>query len=229
MDKILVYADSENIRNKFKNYRFSYQRKYKLTLLQSFEQLSKIELGKEPVLFYVFHQWLDDHLRKVLNSLSFKYPNIKICLCADASFALDAWKLDLFHFIEYPVPSSGLQNAYQKYIKNNVNGPGELTIKGKEGIRKIDFANINYIAASGNYSFIHVDDGSTLIQTKQLKHFNFITEQDGHIQRVHRSLIINLRCIQSIKDQQVLFYNGDSLDLSISLSKKIKKILLNGR
>ena len=92
---------------------------------------------------------------------------------------------------------------------------------------RIPFKMINYLKANGNYTQISLRGGKNLFETKQLQMYEYFTERDLSMRRLHRSYIFNLSNIKRVGKKTADFYATDnSLSLSISLEKKIKAALL---
>ncbi len=227
MEEIIIYKEGESLKDKFSSLRFSYQRKYKLYFAQNFNQLGfLLKKGNASLIFY-FKEFLEQQDRIRVKNMILNNSKLKICLCSSSEFALDAWKLDVFHFTEYPVISDALISVYKKYVVANGGSDRELTLKEDGEVIKIPYDYINYLHAAGNYTMINKKRDKSHIQTKQLGTFESLTENDLNFIRVHRSLIINIKNVKSIGNKQVIFYQSEKpLMVSGSLQAKLKKLLL---
>ncbi len=227
MDEIIIYKEGENLKDKFSNLRFSYQRKYKLFFAHNYNQIGFVLNKGADILLFYFKESLDDQDRIRIKNITLNYPNASVCICSDKKFALDAWKLDAFYFSEYPILSDSLMSAYKRYVSKFGDGDKELVIKDDGEVVKISFDKITYLQADGNYTMIHQKGDRRNIQTKQLGSFEVLTEKDLNMVRVHRSLILNMRNIKSVGNKQVSFYQSKNLlEISASLEVKLKKLLL---
>ena len=227
MDTIIIYKEGESLKEKLSMFRFSYQRKYRLLFVKHYQQLSSILNDVDTALLYYFKEQIDQNDRIQLKALGLNYPNIKVSLCSNTSNALAAWKLNLFHFLEYPVMSDDLLESYKRFVTNQGGDNRELVLKNDGELVRVPFDNLCYLQASGNYTIINHKQDKNIVLTKQLGTFEDITEQDLNINRVHRSLIINLKNIKSIASGQVHFYQcAKPLSISTALESKLKKMLL---
>lgn len=227
MDQIIIYKKGVNLKEKMADVRFSYQRPYKISFVTTLDVL-KNSLSENPeCLLYFFSVQLNNEERIIIKNVRLSRPSIKICLCSDVSFAMDAWNLDVFHFTSMPVSSTAMIHAYRKFTRVEHAEEHDIHLKTNEGLVKIPLKEINYIRASGNYSLINVSEDKNYLQTKQLQHYESLTEKNENIIRVHRSLILNMKRIKRISDKKIIFYNeSKGLDVSKSLEIKVKKILL---
>ena len=74
---------------------------------------------------------------------------------------------------------------------------------------------------------IYKMDGKSVIQTRQLGMFDFLTEKDLNFQRMHRSLIVNIRNISSIGNGKIVFKGGlNEMIVSTNLETKMKRVLM---
>ena len=227
MDEIIIFKEGENFKEKFSDLRFSYQRKYKLYFAQNYNQVGFILNKGADLLIFYFKDELGKQDRIRIKHIVSNYPSAKVCLCSNKQFALDAWKIGVFYFTEYPVVSDGLLAAYKRYVtRNGVEGK-ELILKEDGEIIKISFDKITYLQAAGNYTLINQKGDRKNVQTKQLGNFEEITEKDLNLVRIHRSLIVNTKNIKSVGNKQVFFYQCKKpLNISASLQSKLKKLLL---
>lgn len=226
MDHIVFFNINIENSSKFKEIRFSYQRAHNVSFVSSFHQLNTLSLKGGFLLFY-FTKSVDEIHRIELINIQKTFQKCHICLCAKSDFALIAWKIRVNSFLEFPISVNRLISVYQRYISAYSDTPTELTLKTNEGIIKIPYRNINYIKASGNYSFIYLEDDTKIMQTKQLGKYVCIIEHSEYFHRVHRSLILNLDRVKAIKNNTLVFHNSlNKLQVSKSLAARIKSSLL---
>lgn len=227
MDHLVFFKENQSFKEIIDQIRLSYTRPYTTYFPVKFEQIAKVlQKSNDLVLFY-FAEDLTDMDRIRIKNLSADHPGIKICLLAQEQFALSAWKLQVFHFEEYPVSASKIATAYKKYLQLNGGEAKELVIKEDGATVKIPFSSINFLMAAGNYTMIHQKNDKTIVQTKQLGTYEYLCEKDMNFNRVHRSLIVNLGNVNSIGNKQVHFYNTTKpLQLSEALEAKLKREIL---
>lgn len=227
MDHLVFFKENQSFKEIIDQIRLSYTRPYTTYFPVKFEQIAKVlQKSNDLVLFY-FAEDLTDLDRIRIKNLSVDHPRIKICLLAHEQFALSAWKLQVFHFEEYPVSASKIATAYKKYVQFQGGEAKELVIKEDGTTLKIPFSAINYLMAAGNYTMIHQKNDKTIVQTKQLGTYEYLCEKDMNFNRVHRSLIVNLGNVNSIGNKQVHFYNTTKqLQLSEALEAKLKREIL---
>ena len=164
--------------------------------------------------------WLADKISKL------KYKPCIIFVTAYDEYAIEAIKYAAFDFLTKPVIPEVLRETISRFneskAENNHNQKfdrlNEFLNRNKikfitlEGFVLIDYSNIIYCEADGNYTNIHLVDGKKEIVSlqlgvieKKLSDFSFI--------RVNRSLLININYIQKF----------NRLKRTVSLSDGLQK------
>lgn len=227
MDTLLFYKNNTDLKPVIEQVKFSYKRPYKTVYAHSPGQLKeRLKIHREGLLYF-FSDNLDQAERVMVRNIRHARPGMKVCLCSHHSFALDAWNMNVFHFLAQPVKGEGLLRTYRKYLEENVSLTATLSLKTNEGLVEIPLNDICYIKAAGNYSFIQSAGDKSYLQTRQLQHYEDLEESDNNIRRVHRSLITNFKKIRKVGNKEILFYQVTKpLKISKALEMKIKKILL---
>jgi len=228
MDHLAFYKRNESLKETVSQLRFTYARPYTQYFIRDIEQLERLLAGMdETILLFYFTEKMTKNDQDVLQLLSGSYKNVKIVLLSETTFALNAWRLNIFHFDAYPVMSDMLTFAYHKWEKSLDNADEELTLKTDEGIVKLKHRDILYLQAAGNYSMIHQSGDKCLVLTRQLGTFSELYEQFSRFERVHRSLILNFENIKACKNNMIYFHRSQKpLVISPLLESKIKKMLL---
>lgn len=227
MDTIIFYKEGASLKEKMESIRLSYTRPYAALFANTEKKMISMVKEYPSSLLIYFGDQLGKRDRIILRNLRGLYADLSVTLCSKATFALDAWKLDLFHFEDYPIESSQIIHSYKKYINKSHESINEFVLKTDMGIKKIGYNAVTYLSADGNYTKIHVKGDRSIIQTKQLQCFQECTEKDLNMKRVHRSYIINFKNVKRVNNTELHFFGCDKpLKVSQSLEKKIKQILL---
>jgi len=75
--------------------------------------------------------------------------------------------------------------------------------------------------AEGNYTKIHLVSGKDLLASKSLKHYQNLLDGLGFF-RIHRSILLNIKYIQTINESTIKLKSGQVLQIS----KRNKKGLI---
>jgi len=156
-------------------------------------------------------------------------PNIIIVSSAE-EYALKAFDFNVVDYLLKPVSYGRFCKAIDKTIRyysrreGPVTGDDEIFIKKGSSLVKLKQKDIIYIEALENYvNLITKDDKFTI-------HFTMKAIENqlpaGLFIRVHRSYIINKSMIQTIRDNSLDLFVGDSLK-NIPVGKSYRDSLLN--
>lgn len=96
----------------------------------------------------------------------------------------------------------------------------KITIPTQKGFEILLMKEILYAKADDNYTIIYLEDNSTKLVSKTLKHFQDILSEYGFA-RIHKSYLVNIDAVvkyQKGKGGTVILENGK--ELSVSASQK---------
>lgn len=86
-----------------------------------------------------------------------------------------------------------LQNLADRLVHNK--STNRIAISHTKGVKIVDEDSITYLEANGNCTMIHFKDGSRYLDTRTLKIYEEILDEDKFY-RVHKSHIVNMSCIK---------------------------------
>ena len=133
-------------------------------------------------------------------------------------YLLKPFSLERFLQAVLKVPMNGpLNNQVAEGIKEGLTT--SVFVKSDKRIVKINFADINYIEACGNYIKIFTD---TMILTPQTLS-DFLKKLPDHFLRIHKSFIINFNQLKLIDGNRVILQNN----VKIPIGKSYRKDLLD--
>lgn len=132
---------------------------------------------------------------------------------AYSEYAVEGFKLDAVDYLLKPFSfadfsrSAGKANSLYELRHNQRAGEPEATpealpkdkeyisVKADYKVSLVKISNIVYLESEGEYVRIHLDDGTTITTLFRLKNMEAALPSDMFM-RVHRSYIVNLRCIK---------------------------------
>ena len=145
---------------------------------------------------------------------SLRQPPLVIFTTAYQEYAVQGFELNSVDYLLKPVMYDRFYQAIQKVVerqafKTPINAPlpsqiapiDYLFIKQDTRLVRVNYDQINYIQAEKDYSSVHLDD-KRLLASMHLKLFEDTLPKDRFL-RVHRSYIVNLSKILSIKGNTV--------------------------
>jgi two-component system, LytTR family, response regulator len=157
-----------------------------------------------------------------------------IFITAYNHYAINAIRISAFDYLVKPVSIEDLQQTVGRLeeftakkskeraevLKRNLANPktqeDQMAIPTQDGLEFIQIKQIVRIESSSNYSKIVLQQGKTLLVTRQLKDFEELLE-DYRFYRIHHSHLINLNYIAKYvrgDGGQITMHNGDMIDVS---------------
>lgn len=157
-----------------------------------------------------------------------------IFITAYNHYAINAIRISAFDYLVKPVAIEDLQQTIGRLeqftvkkfreradtLKKNLANPktqeDQMAIPTHEGLEFIQIKQIIRIESSSNYSKLVLQNGKTLLVTRQLKDFEELLE-DYRFYRIHHSHLINLNYIAKYirgEGGQITMRNGDVIDVS---------------
>lgn len=77
-----------------------------------------------------------------------------------------------------------------------------IFIRHNEGFRRYLFDDIQWVEASGNYSYLHLSDGRSVLVVEQLSRLERLFPRESFI-RIHRSYMVNRGYVDGIVGNQL--------------------------
>lgn len=133
---------------------------------------------------------------------------------AYSEYAVEGFRLDAidyllkpFGFTEFSRSAAKAQSLYELHHRPRTTGPDEetealpkdreyISVKADYKVSLVRIAEIVYLESEGEYVRMHLADGTTITTLFRLKNMEAALPSDSFM-RVHRSYIVNLRCIKS--------------------------------
>ncbi|MHA7055574.1 LytR/AlgR family response regulator transcription factor [Aquimarina sp. M1] len=137
-------------------------------------------------------------------------------------------------FVDYflkPVDISNLKEAVSKtlnrlgrLVTKPINHSQKVVFPVLNGFRLEYISNISYLLADGSYTIVIFNQGSKLVVSKNLKHYELRLEQHGFI-RIHPSVLINYEKIKEVNRSDggyVIMEDGKTLPISKNKRKEFE-------
>lgn len=139
-----------------------------------------------------------------------------IFITAHHDFALESYDLDIIDYLLKPVMLPRFIKAVNKANRriNSVQNPKQagaqedyLFVKDGYSKKRVNFADIEYIEAQGDYLLIQQTNDKLLVLFK-LTEFIKLLPQNQFV-RIHRSTIVNLSKVDVVEKDHVVVHNTD--------------------
>lgn len=166
-----------------------------------------------------------------------EYTGRVIFVTAYDEYAFRAFEINAIDYLLKPVSAKRLRTAIEKLGESldasrtmimKLNYNDRLMVQHKESVNFIKINQITHITASGEYSYVHTDNGREFITARSLNEWE-IRLPDLNFCRIHRSTIINFDYIVKIDHnitgnaEVVLQGLPESLMISRNYFKKLKQ------
>ena len=145
------------------------------------------------------------------------YDGIIIFLTSHTEFMPDAFKVNAFRFLSKPTEEDKFNEAFTAAQKSILN-TNHILINNEKGSVYLKCADIVYLEAYGDGTYIYDKNGNVYITNKQLNYWN---EQVGneHFFQIHKSFTVSLLYVKNIsKDFKVSLRNSSQI-LNVSRRK----------
>ena len=178
-----------------------------------------------------------------------------VFVTAFKDYAIRAFQANAVHYILKPIDDDDLRTAIEKIVatKETFNkhpenyddyfqvlqnlsdrllsekSTNKITISHTKGVKIIEEDDIAYIEASGNCSMIYFTDGSRYLDTRTLKIYQNILN-DNKFYRIHKSYIINMDMIKEYVSENgysVLLKNDKQLPVARNRVSEFLKTIKN--
>lgn len=166
-------------------------------------------------------------------------PHFKIIfITAFDQFAIRAFKFSALDYLLKPVDRGELADAIRKFRAGNSAGSSELgnlknglkhqkpfdklAVATHTDIRFIALAGISFMESDNNYTSIYLDDGTRLVSSKNIGHYEALLEDRGFL-RVSNTNLVNLKkVLRFIKSKSGTLELEDGRLIQVSSTKKEK-------
>lgn len=173
---------------------------------------------------------------EILKELHYVYNNIKIVFTtAHDEYAVQSIQYHPFAYLLKPISDDKLKEVIchlkrDKHHDNNqshkvTHDAEKLKVSSKQEIRFIDYDEITYLSAEGNYTDVHLTNHEVINVSLQL---GKLEEKlpEKHFLRINRSEVVNLKYVKVLKKKSrklLLRANNSELTLKIA-SNRMKEI-----
>jgi len=161
---------------------------------------------------------------------------------ASDEFAVKAFKFSAIDYLLKPIDPDDLQKAVEKaehqhnptsrleLLKDNLQIQKQIALNTVDEIHIVEIKDIIRLESDVNYSRFYFQDGTKLMVTKPLKHFDKLLNEHPFI-RIHQSHLVSNNQIKSYlkKEGEVVLKNGEKIPVSsrkkVNLTEMISKLL----
>ncbi|MEG0275735.1 MAG: response regulator [Coprobacillus sp.] len=150
--------------------------------------------------------------------------NIKIIFLSTSADKLkDSYLVTAYFYILKPIVRENIiQLLDQVFIDIDREKENCITIKCHKSLVTVALSKVEYVEVINKTVFFHMNDGVVYSSTGALASFeDKLVSQMGFV-KTHRSYIVNMKYIEIINTQEVIFYTKRKVPISRQLSKVVK-------
>lgn len=171
-------------------------------------------------------------------------PRFKIIfVTAFDQFAIRAFKFSALDYLLKPVDRDELAQAIRKFESGNSAGDSEfsnlqaglrqqkpfekLAVATHTEIRFIALGRISFMESDNNYTSIYLDDGTRLVSSRNIGHYETLLEDSGFL-RVSNTNLVNLKkVLRFIKSKSgtLELESGQLIQVSSAKKEKLLRML----
>ncbi len=168
---------------------------------------------------------LGTELAKELNCKSEDHTDI-IFLTTSSDFAVEAFALHVDDYLTKPFTKKRLTDTLDRVIEKRNKRFFVPVMCGRE-IHRIDLFQVLYMESKNHNVEIHLKSGKTIKTHTTLADMkNLFLDVTGFIP-IGVSYIVNLRCVQSILQTELIMINGQSIPVPRRLRNDVKEQYFN--
>ncbi len=166
----------------------------------------------------------------VRQTININQNSLIIILSSQVEIAKFAWEIGVFYFMDYPILKNqldGLKLKLNQQYNVNENFLQKIIIPIKGGYDIINIKDICVIKGEGNYCKFYFHNNSPKTYTARLSDIMSRISSKSII-RVTKSLIINVDCLISIKNNEINFLGTPKVVIKLGLLtiRRVKKAIL---
>lgn len=206
---IAICDDEAVFRTELRSFLVEYS-KLRRTLIDIFEYSNGEELCNTNYIFdivYLDYQMSGMNGLETARVLRKRNSMCKIIFATNyPSFVFESFEVNPYRFFKKPVSKDIIFNMLDEYIRQQKK-LAPIIVNGDDGQKVIESRSILYIEGDGKYCTIRTNtdthhSSKTLSGVLELlPHFCFY--------RVHKSYAVNMYCVETIKNNEVLLSNGE--------------------
>ncbi len=145
-----------------------------------------------------------------------------IFLTSSSEFAVEAFALHVNDYLTKPYTKERLTDTLDRIIEKRQKRLYIPVTCGRE-IHLIDLYRVMYTESKNHNSEIHLKSGKSIKTRMPLTGIKNLFDNAGGFISVGASYIVNLRCVQSVLQSELIMVNGESIPIPRRLRNEVRE------
>lgn len=148
---------------------------------------------------------------------------------SSTEYAYDSYSVKAINYVLKPVTKEKFFFIFNELIEQRdaVKEDESLIIRTGEGIQKLLIANLTYLEVMGRSVFYHLNSGKTISCNESFSKISDKLLALGCFLKPHRSYLVNMKYLDTIKDNQITLLTGDRIPVAQGKTKGIRETYLS--
>jgi len=143
------------------------------------------------------------------------YNGYIIFLSASKDYGPESYKVKAFNYLVKPIAISDIRTILQELTDaQNAADTAGIMVKTHDFTRNVPLRDISYIEVENNYVFFHLTNGTVLKTRIALSEIASKLLTDIRFLKCHRSYIINLNEVDTLKANDFIMRSGNKIPIS---------------
>lgn len=149
--------------------------------------------------------------------------NVRIIfLTSSPDFAIDAFTVQASHYLLKPISPLALYECLDRIYEDMAKSASFLTVRCNAATHRIPVANIESIEAYQKHALIALTNGTVLQAIEPLYAFEEKLLPELCFFKCHRSYIVNLYCIRTYTQKELIMQSGSRIPISRNSHKEFE-------
>jgi len=143
------------------------------------------------------------------------YTGFIVFLSASKDYGPESYQVKAFNYLVKPISISDIRVIFEELTDAlSMADTAGILIKAHESTRNLPFRSISFIEVENNYVFFRLTDNSILKVRTPLTEIAEALQEDSRFIRCHRSFIVNISEVKSMKNNDFTMKSGAVVPIS---------------
>ena len=158
-----------------------------------------------------------------------RQSNPKVCiafLTSSPEYAVESYEVKAFTYLLKPVAKDKIVNVLDELCSKQEPTYDDFAIRTDGGASRILFSELEFVEVQGKKLYFHLADASIRVTAATLTEYEQLLLNRTEFIKVHRSYIVNLRCIKELSGYSFISYSGLLIPISRPAFPKVRDMYI---